>query len=499
MQLNLFQTEKELCYPNPCKNNGTCIKTEESTFVCNCDDTGYTGKTCDILLISTPELSTLTVNSEKIFSFSSSPDTEFTLYLVPDDRKSLKVNPSSMTFSHSHTHYNVTITAIKPGKYTLKYKINDQTLRYQPLPPATILVTNSTAEKSNYFEKYGMKPGILKSGCCSSETLFEIQCPSTSINFKSTCDWTDKGIFSSPGIIFSSNGRFDMPIAIAGAKLKIQKFNVDLLGLNKKEFESDCIICNNTSCNFMPISLNDVQSFLYHESLASTYFYHSSRLIPKWLKFNSISSNRTHDIHSYIVDMVSSDDLNSISECSRLTTITGGLYSVMLYRGLLTVKVHKEYIQSQSNKSLPFCFAVNLCEGASSPLYIAVPDEAQTYFKSMEFIHDLNSKGWIFTINSLTISDSQIDKKFKTPEPIMYWNGIEYFISFRQQSNVVTSVKFNKEFSSDDTVKAKWVFSGNVLWFHDNINKVCIFTSTFCIAQNFQGKKPLLFCRIFLI
>ena len=488
MKVHLFQTEKELCYPNPCKHNGTCTKTEESAFVCDCDGVGYTGKTCDILLINAPELSTLTVDSEMKFSVTSSPDREFLLELVSDGKKSLNVNPSSMIFSQEHTHHNVTIKARKPGKYTLKYKVKDQTLKYQPIPPATILVTNGTVEKSNYFVKYGLKPGMLKSGCCSSETEFQIQCPSTSVSplfLKSTCGWTEKGIFYSPGIIFSSNNRFDMPIAIAGAKVRVRKsYIVDLLNLNKDEFESDCIGCSNsnftsdTQCNIMPISLNDVQSFLYHESLASTYFHHSSRLIPKWLKLNAPSSNRTHDLHSYIVDLVSVHYVKTIGECSKLTTVTDGIYSVMLYSGSLIIKVDKESVQSQSSL---FCFAVNLCEGASSPLYIAIPDEAQAVLQSLEFMRDLDSKGWTITVNSVVISNSQIGKKQKSniADSIVYWNGGKYFISDRKQLNLITSVKFNKQFSSDDTLKANWVFAGDILWLHDNVNKVCMYVRTY--------------------
>ena len=453
------------------------MKIDETAFACDCDGVGYTGETCDILLINAPEFSALTVNSPIKFSMSSSPDREFTLELISDDRKSLKVIPSSMKFSQTLTHYNITVKAKKPGKYTLIYKVSDQTLRYQPILPATILVTNGTVEKSNYFDKYGVKLGILKPGCCSSETLFNIQCPSSKdspLFLKSTCGWTEKGTFHSPGIIFSSDNSFDMPIAIAGAKIRQRKSDIDLLSLSKEEFENDCIACNDGNCDVIPVSLNNVQSFLYHESLTSTYFYYSSKLIPKWLKLNAIPSNRTHDIHSYTVDLVSSDYLKTIAECLKFTTVSDGLYSVMLYSGSLRAKVAKELVQFQSNGSSVFCFAVNLCKGSSSPLYIAIPDKSQDVLQSVEFIRDLKIKGWTITVNSLVMSDSQISTS-ETVKPILYWNGKEFFTSHRQQPNIITSVDFNKHFSSNDTMQASWNFTGDVFWFHDNINKVCIY------------------------
>ena len=456
---------------------------QEADFVCDCEGTGYTGITCDVLLINVPEFPTLTINSPMKFYISSSPDREFVLDLVSDDRNSFKIIPSSLTFSQTVMHHNITVKVRKPGKYTLLYKVNDQTIRYQSIPPATILAINDTTKKSDYFDKYEVKLGVLKPGCCSSETVFQIHCPSRSTDplfLKSTCDWINKSNFFSPGIIFSSDNRFDMPIAIAGAKVRLHKTDVFLSSLSKEEFDSDCVKCsgessdNSTQCNGMPISLNDVQSFLCHESLASTYFHYSSRLIPKWLKLNALSSNRTHDMHSYVVDLVSSDYLNSVGECSKLTTVADGLYSVMLYSGSFRIKVGKDTVQLPSNGSSAFCFGVNLCEGASSGFYIAIPDEAQVALQSFKFTHDLRSKGWTITVNSLVLSNSQISKKMKSDmvEPILYWNGREFFASYREQPNIITGVKFNKRFSSDDTVKADWNFAGDVLWLHDNINKV---------------------------
>ena len=469
-----------MCSPNPCKHNGRCIKTEENTFECDCDGVGYSGRTCDVLLIDVPEFSALAVNSPVEVSISSYTDKEFMLYLESDDRQSLKVNPRSMMFSQEHTNHNVTLKAKKPGKYTLDYIIRDQTLNYQPVPSATILVTNGTFNKTDYFDKYGLKPGILKPGCCSSDKSFNITCSSNvQLFLKSTCGWGTDNLFYSPGIIFSSGDNFDMPIAIAGAKVRVRKPDVYLSSLSKSEFESDCETCSSgvskskTQCN-VPISLNDVQTFLCYESLASTYFHYSSRLTPKWLKLQALSSNRTYDLHSYIVNLISSEYVNAISECSKLTTTSDGVYSVMLYSGSLKVKIDKETVELQSNSSSIFCFAVNLCKGSSSPLYIAIPDEAQDVLQSLEFMYDLKSKGWTITVNSLVISDSRIsiNLDYDGLNTVFYWNGMKFLTFYQQKPNMLTGVRFNKEFSNG-TIKADWDFTGNIIWSHDNINKVC--------------------------
>ena len=484
----IFPTEKQPCYPNPCKHNGTCIETDENSFMCDCDGITYTGETCDVLLIDVPEFSALTVDSPVEASLSSHPDREFMLYLEPDDGESLKVRPKSIMFSQEHTHHNVTVKGKKPGRYTLNYRVKDQTLNYQPVPAATLLVINGTVNKSDYFDKYGVKPGVLQPGCCVNHIPLHSQCPnSLQIFLKSSCGWKANGTYS-PGIIFSSgiDGRFHMPVAIAGAKVKLRKSGIyrDLLNLNNGEFEGNCMDCSNGSdgnvinhnkkCNNNPLSLNDVQSFLCHESLASTYFYHSSRLTPKWLKLNALSSNRTHDAHSYMVDLVYPEEIKIIKECSKLTTVNNGLYSVMLYGGSLEVKIDKESVQFHSDGS-KFCYAVNLCEGASSPLYIAIPDEAQMVLKSTEFMRDLESKGWDIIVNGIALTDSKINVMSDIVKYIPYWNGNQFFISYKRRPNMLTNTEFTKLFSRDDTVKAKWDFSGNVYFFHDNINKVRIY------------------------
>ena len=478
-----------MCSPNPCKHNGTCIeKTEENTFMCNCDDVGYAGKTCNVLLINVPEFSALAVNSPIEFSVSSYPDREFILYLEPDNSEFLNITPSSMMFSPEYTHYNVSVNAKKQGKYTLKYKVNDQTLNYKPVPSAIILATNGNINKSDYFDKYGAKPGVLHPGCYSNQVIHKCESgPTLELLLNSTCSWTvikrQGTIVHSAGIIFGSVNKLNIPIAIAGAKVRQRKSGaLSLTSLSKNEFDKGSNKCNNgsigngsksdTHCS-QPLSINDIQSFLCHESLASTYFSQSSKLTPKWLKFKALSSNRTHDIHSYIVKLVNSNDLTTISECSKLTTVTGGLYSVMLYSGSLKVLLHRKSLKLHYNQYSVLCFAVNLCEGDSSPLYIAIPDEVQLILQSSKLMRNLKNKGWTVTINSVVISDS----KFKNimVEQIEYWNGKE-LRNYKKQPRVLTDIKFSKLFAISNNLKANWAFIGKAYWFHDNINQVSIRT-----------------------
>ena len=110
--------ERELCFPNPCEHDGSCSITEDG-YVCNCDGTGYTGAKCDVLVIDTPDLSDLAVNSPTTVLLSAQSDQDFELMLITDDESSLVIEPSTLLFTQTSTQHNVSITVTEPGLYTL--------------------------------------------------------------------------------------------------------------------------------------------------------------------------------------------------------------------------------------------------------------------------------------------------------------------------------------------------------------------------------------------
>ncbi|XP_065908898.1 multiple epidermal growth factor-like domains protein 6 [Dysidea avara] len=175
-------TERQPCFPNPCKHNGVCVITEEISYICNCDSTGYTGEDCNVLIIDAPDFSAIAVDSPTEFSVSAQPDRSFILEMMPDSRKHVEVIPPTVMFSSSVTNWNVSITAKKSGMYKLEYRISDDTLNYYPIPPATILVSDDRLNQSNYFNKHKVKSGLLQQGCCQTseediKTL--LKCPQT--------------------------------------------------------------------------------------------------------------------------------------------------------------------------------------------------------------------------------------------------------------------------------------------------------------------------------
>ena len=477
--------ERELCFPNPCKHDGICSITEDDAFVCDCDGTGYVGETCDVLLINTPDISDLVVNSPLQFSLFSRPDRNFVLELVPDNKNVIVIEPSSIMFSQILTEHSISMTATEPGLYKLEYKVKDDSLNYQPIPPATILVSD-TDTGTSYCEERNITCGLIQPGCCTASEAdldLKFKCPSSNneLLLTSTCGWVTKGTKYSAGVIFSSIDGFDMPVAIAGAQFFRQKTHIDLQGLTTFEFNHGCVACTGKSnCQIERLSVNFIQDFLKYDSLAFTYLYHSMQLIPSWLTLQVLPSDRIHDFHSYLVYLVYSDALNRLQECNGLNALTNGLYSILAYSGNLEVMLNEEMRQYKSNGST-ICFATNLCEGSNSPLYISLSDDAHRVLDSFGFLRDLRSKGWNIIINNLVLSDSNTIPPFDEVVQYSYWNGMAYFLENLRNPNMATEVEFLKIFSSDAGVEASWEFFGDVQLLHDDFNDVSTYVCMFIV------------------
>ena len=475
----VIMLERQLCFPNPCRHNGTCSMTED-TFTCDCDGTGYIGEICDVLLIITPDISGLRINSPMNLSLFARPDsiTSFVLELVPDDETAIIIMPSSIMFSEILTQHNISITVKEPGFYTLEYKIANDSVNYQPIPPAAIVVVSENDTGISYCESRNITCGLIQPGCCSANETqlnLEFKCPSSDseLLLTSTCGWVIKGTRHSAGIIFSSIDGFDMPVAIAGAQFFPQTTHIDLQGLNAFEFNHGCVACTgSTNCQVERLSVNVVEEFLENDSLAFTYLHQSMELIPSWLTMKVLPSGRIHDFRSYSVYLVYSDALNRVQECRGLTALTDGLYSILVYTGNLEVMLDEDARQYESNGS-PICFAINLCEGSSSPFYASISDDAQNVLHSFEFMRNLESKGWDIAIKNLVMSMSDASI---IPDPVIsqlsYWNGIEHFSPNLQNLNMITTVEFTKSFLGNTSIEANWNFIGSVHWFHENFNEV---------------------------
>lgn len=478
-------SEIQACTPNPCQHNGRCSTNEDKSFTCNCTGTMYTGTQCNIGIINIPEYPHLDMSKPYTFTMTASPDKYLKILVFPDDRSSITVSPSQLEFNHSVHTNNFTVMSKKSGRFQLNYRLSGESaLDFMQLEASNIIVIDiETFETNNYFTSRGLQYGLLQPGCCTALTsLLAYQCPlkSTVVKFNASCGWNLKGLYST-GIVFSDNDDIGFPIAIGGIKFDQ---NFELLNLNAFELTDACMSCsgnglgkvndNNESslegeCNVYKPSVNDMLSFLESESLAYTYFHYSHQLVPQWLRFNVTSTKRLYTSNSYKVTLVESSEIENLESCNFATAYSEGLYSVLIYSGALNFIINSEEIMYMpKSESESVCFAINLCEGKTSPLSISISSDVNQVMRSVGIY---NVSSWNININSISISKNIISMKQPTWEKESFWNGVKYFGTNLQDFSMVLNVDMSYSSWIKD-IGIYFSFTGKVYLLNDDIEMV---------------------------
>ena len=396
------------------------------------------------------------MNKPYTFTITASPDEYLNIFMFPDDRSSLTVNPNRLEFNRDTIINNFTIASKKSGRFLLHYRLSGESASdFMQLQPSNIIVIdNQTLEASDYFTSRGLEQGLLQSGCCTALSSFlEYQCPLSlsTVKFNATCAWNLKGLYST-GIVFSDNNGVNFPVAIGGIKFGL---NFDLSSLNVFELRDQCMPCSRHSvgrvndeneesfeqeCGIFKPSINDVLSFLEVESLAYTYFYHSHQLLPQWLRFNVTSTMRIDTSNSYKVTLVESTEVEALEACNITTAYTDSLYSVLIYSGILNITVNSEeitYIPESQSDAL--CFAVNLCEGTTSPLSISITKDINDLVSDLEFMKSFKAANWDINFHSISISNSKIPAQEHALQRGVFWNGVDDIVVNIENFSMVLS------------------------------------------------------------
>ena len=513
----IYFSEIETCTPNPCQHGGICLTNEDRSYTCNCSGTMYSGENCDEGFIIISNYPRLFKDVQYMFSAEAKPDKDLVLSFFPDDRSSFIVNPQKLKFTQ-HLHINsFTIVAKKAGLFKLTYILSGSSSSkfIQPLPSNVIVIDNQTVASlsSMDFTSKGFQHGILQAGCCMPITSsLEYQCLShpTNVKFTASCAWNEKGLYST-GIVFSSNNGFAFPIAISGVKFN---FKFELSSLSVHELSDPCKPCiqglgrvnedidvaSEGECDTFKPSVNDILLLLNSETLAHTYFYHSHQLLPKWLRFNVTSADRTHDSNSYMVTLVESLNIEAIKMCHIVKTYSEGLYSVLIYSGILNISVNSETV-SYHPELFPICFSINLCEASSSPVYISIPKDASKLIYNFGFMDIFYANNWNIALDSVTIVSSSMILEGDLAVHDTYWNGVENFAVDFDNSNLVVYGKIVYSFVNEN-FNIKYKFTGDVYLYTDGIEMVrhCIYNQClkfplFCYGMHFPFKSnSLIIC-----
>ena len=433
---------------------------------------------CEVGIITTPKYQSLTVSVMEEFMFYANPDFDLILELKTGVI-GLTFDPSSiLTFSPTETSFTIFITGEVAGIYTISYEIRGKSsVQFQQPESDTIIVQPAIPTMPEYFISRGLEPGMIEAGSCANTAPLDYSCPNENdqILFSSTCRWHDN---TSPGIIFSEYNGLVLPVAITGATVS----NVTtadpsrVIPLMGDDFLLQCNSSSQPNCDFKPSDhVNEIENFLMTEALGFTFLRQAEQLIPGWLTLLvDTSTPRTHDSASYMVDLVESDYLSEMEECTNLFKVEHGMYSILKYSGSMNFSADLS-LHNFIPQGSPVCFAVNLCEGLNSPLLISIPDEAQAVVSSLPFAEVIRNYGWEFIMNSIAISSTSFSNEFtESDDEYIYWFGSQEATYIFPNTTIIAKGMFKHEFLIN-TLQINYSMDGHVYMLYDDIDKVRMF------------------------
>ena len=461
-------SESDPCSPNPCKNGGLCIA-EEGEFSCACNGTGYVGPTCGKPVIYLEYIPPVTNGTNITVTISTMAKREedsiitVTVKASQGFKKPMKIN----------FHRNDIRDEIKvPGKVGIvTVSLSNENFKYEPEQRIVLVTGGSGNPNTSYFQQLNLPNGQLKQSCCTPDTNnLVITCPASTqtVSLKSTCQWTTTGtgVTRSPGVVFAEGSSVALPTSISGLRYRNQGTQDYII---RKEECKTCDACENDSNGqcycYNNFTLADTQDLLHARALAFTYIGEIQNLLPSWLQmsvnlnFASKISPLT-DYDSFAPITRPTDSVSSIAGCSTLTDLSGGIYSVLRHDKTLSITIdgtQYDYTENGDNVNPvdPICFAVDLCDGLSSPVHMQISQQVNGILVS-QYLRDFTSRQWNIRLNTASVSRSEIERESN----VTFWNGVDLIAPSPIKIDVSINLDARVEFR-DDLLHLALEFSGS--------------------------------------
>ena len=407
--------------------------------------------------------------------------------LVIKIKSRLEISQEEFVLNSSRNAIVFNISANEPGFYSINYQLSGPAaITFLDVPDSSVFVSQAGGEASptSYFDSIRAQVGLLRESCCDGERInIDICRARQPIRLYSACQWSED---ATPGVVFVGSGGFNMPFSVGGAVIKDNSVTLPL------RLDTQCFSCTNyrrfnchtatrgprcSECYHYEFVASDIRNFLATHALAFTYLIRIQPLLPQWISNITTDSRldsgiQTFAPYDYKTELLSQVDVTSLEGCENLKIKEARRarrrYSVLRYARTISATIDGHVLQYQPETmsvSSPMCFAVNLCSGTSSPVYIGLSPETEDLLVS-QFLSAYNIHGWNITIPSVVLS-----KHGQTIQQNVgkYWNGIMLSNPVPMfQFDLTISTKFVAMFHSDQ-LSIQLRFSGNA-FIHYEVN-----------------------------
>ena len=363
-------------------------------FLCNCSGTGYVGKKCQIGVIIVPDIPPLNVSVPFVLTIKAKPTTSLKIQPRVDRKSGIQFVPRQAELSSGVHSVDITITPKLVGIFPLSFSLlgANRNEFITPDDMVVVVMDPSTRPPDDYFEEHGLAPGILQPGCCKARS----QICNSNVDIVSTCSWDSNQI--TPGIVFTNNSNFFLPLSVGGAKIVM---NSNPLQIDFERAAQSCATCS--GCSFSPydIAPSDILNFYDKEALAKTYMSNIASTIPKWMKIVANVSTRAHSSTSHVTRLSSS--LNDQIYTNFPFAMFGNIdphFSILMYYGITTLTIDSDSI-SITGKDNPLCIAVDACSGVDSPTFVSFPSKLTN---EVNVLQDYSNRGWKLAVDGMAVS-----------------------------------------------------------------------------------------------
>ena len=373
-------------------------------FSCDCSSTSYSGKLCQIGLISMPSTLQLEINqtSDELGIYAK-PDK--ILHMRPKyDKNNLKFVPEKITIYPSYNEAKFQITVFQPGSFKIDFEV--------------VGLYSTMFEKPKQLTVYGYQKvntqpvdvdtNFLDNNC---NDITIKQCD-RKIKLTSSCSWSN----GTNGFVGVKYENLNIPLSLVGLDTKTERIFRTRKFLNpskelkqylaKRNISLPCVTpCNNSNYH------NDAIDFITKSNIFQrTYLKNINSMLPSWLRIDIDPNERYFGTYNYLTFLGDSSYVRKMGKCPLIDTSVNDMHSIYLLKSMLQVSVGST-VKSTNDIEQDTCFAVNLCKNA---LYISLNEK--NYLNYAQEIAGmgikniiLKIKGFAFGVNESLCST--FDKK----------------------------------------------------------------------------------------